>query len=255
MGIELTSYILRRERWLILGSMAVVITLAWTYTVHMAGHMPLSEATVSMPIVQPWTWTGGLTAFLMWSVMMVGMMLPTAAPWALTLAGLTRKEEQNGLLTATGGFLIGYLTVWTGFSLAASLLQWMLHDYGLLSPWIGRVSAQTGAVMLILAGIYQWLPIKYACLKHCRSPLIFFLTSWRDGRFGAARMGMQHGLFCVGCCWTLMALSFVVGVMNLLWMAGITIFVFVDHVLPMGKWLSKAAGVALVIWGGWKIAG
>lgn len=255
MGIELTSYILRRERWLILGSMAVVITLAWTYTVHMAGHMPLSEATVSMPIVQPWTWTGGLTAFLMWSVMMVGMMLPTAAPWALTLAGLTRKEEQNGLLTATGGFLIGYLTVWTGFSLAASLLQWMLHDYGLLSPWIGRVSAQTGAVVLILAGIYQWLPIKYACLKHCRSPLSFFLTSWRDGRFGAARMGMQHGLFCVGCCWTLMALSFVVGVMNLLWMAGITIFVLVDHVLPMGKWLSKSAGVALVIWGGWKIAG
>jgi predicted metal-binding membrane protein len=255
MGIELTSYILRRERWLILGSMAVVITLAWTYTVHMAGHMPLSEATVSMPIVQPWTWTGGLTAFLMWSVMMVGMMLPTAAPWALTLAGLTRKEEQNGLLTATGGFLIGYLTVWTGFSLAASLLQWMLHDYGLLSPWIGRVSAQTGAVVLVLAGICQWLPIKYACLKHCRSPLSFFLTSWRDGRFGAARMGMQHGLFCVGCCWTLMALSFVVGVMNLLWMAGITIFVFVDHVLPMGKWLSKAAGVALVIWGGWKIAG
>lgn len=255
MGIELTSYILRRERWLILGSMAVVITLAWTYTVHMAGHMPLSEATVSMPIVQPWTWTGGLTAFLMWSVMMVGMMLPTAAPWVLTLAGLTRKEEQTGLLTATGGFLIGYLTVWTGFSLAASLLQWMLHDYGLLSPWIGRVSAQTGAVVLILAGIYQWLPIKYACLKHCRSPLSFFLTSWRDGRFGAARMGMQHGLFCVGCCWTLMALSFVVGVMNLLWMAGITIFVFVDHVLPMGKWLSKAAGVALVIWGGWKIAG
>ncbi len=255
MGIELTSYILRRERWLILGSMAVVITLAWTYTVHMAGHMPLSEATVSMPIVQPWTWTGGLTAFLMWSVMMVGMMLPTAAPWVLTLAGLTRKEEQTGLLTATGGFLIGYLTVWTGFSLAASLLQWMLHDYGLLSPWIGRVSSQPGAVVLILAGIYQWLPIKYACLKHCRSPLSFFLTSWRDGRFGAARMGMQHGLFCVGCCWTLMALSFVVGVMNLLWMAGITIFVFVDHVLPMGKWLSKGAGVALVIWGGWKIAG
>ena len=255
MGIELTSYILRRERWLILGSMAVVITLAWTYTVHMAGHMPLSEATVPMPIVQPWTWTGGLTAFLMWSVMMVGMMLPTAAPWALTLAGLTRKEEQNGLLTATGGFLIGYLTVWTGFSLAATLLQWMLHDYGLLSPWIGRVSSQTGAVVLILAGIYQWLPIKYACLKHCRSPLSFFLTSWRDGRFGAARMGMRHGLFCVGCCWTLMGLSFVVGVMNLLWMAGITIFVFVDHVLPMGKWLSKGAGVALVIWGGWKIAG
>ena len=186
---------------------------------------------------------------------MVGMMLPTAAPWVLTLAELTKREEQTGLLTATGGFLIGYLTVWTGFSLAASLLQWMLHDYGLLSPWIGRVSAQTGAVVLILAGIYQWLPIKYACLKHCRSPLSFFLTSWRDGRFGAARMGMQHGLFCVGCCWTLMALSFVVGVMNLLWMAGITIFVFVDHVLPMGKWLSKAAGVALVIWGGWKIAG
>ena len=255
MGIELTSYILRRERWFLLGSMAVVITLAWTYTVHMAGRMPLSEATVSMPIVQPWTWTGGLTAFLMWSVMMVGMMLPTAAPWVLTLAGLTRKEEQTGLLTATGGFLIGYLTVWTGFSLAATLLQWMLHDYGLLSPWIGRVSSQAGAVVLILAGIYQWLPIKYACLKHCRSPLSFFLTSWRDGRFGAARMGMQHGLFCVGCCWTLMALSFVVGVMNLLWMAGITIFVFVDHVLPMGKWLSKAAGVALVIWGGWKIAG
>ena len=186
---------------------------------------------------------------------MVGMMLPTAAPWVLTLAGLTRKEEQTGLLTATGGFLIGYLTVWTGFSLAASLLQWMLHDYGLLSPWIGRVSSQPGAVVLILAGIYQWLPIKYACLKHCRSPLSFFLTSWRDGRFGAARMGMQHGLFCVGCCWTLMALSFVVGVMNLLWMAGITIFVFVDHVLPMGKWLSKAAGVALVIWGGWEMAG
>ena len=249
MGIELTSYILRRERWLILGSMAVVITLAWTYTVHMAGHMPLSEATVSMHIVQPWAWTDGLTAFLMWNVMMVGMMLPTAAPWVLTLAGLTRKEEQTGLLTATGGFLIGYLTVWTGFSLAASLLQWMLHDYGLLSPWIGRVSAQTGAVVLILAGIYQWLPIKYACLKHCRSPLSFFLTSWRDGRFGAARMGMQHGLFCIGCCWMLMLIMFVGGAMSVITMALLSGFILAERILPAGPWVARLPGVALIVWG------
>ena len=255
MGIELTSYILRHERWLILGAMAVMVTLAWTHTVHLVGHMPVSETAVSMLPVQPWTLTDGLTAFLMWSVMMIGMMLPTAAPWLLTLAGLTGKEEQTGLLTATGGFLLGYLAAWTGFSLAAAILQWMLHDYGLLSPLIGRVSFQVGGAILILAGIYQWLPVKYACLKHCRSPLSFFLTSWRDGRFGAARMGMQHGLFCVGCCWTLMALSFVAGAMNLQWMAAVTIFVFVDHVLPTGRWLSNVAGVALVISGGWRMVG
>jgi predicted metal-binding membrane protein len=251
----LITYLLKREQLLILGSLAVIVTLAWTYTAHMAGHMTMVSPAIITPMALAWTLTDSLTAFLMWTVMMIGMMLPTVAPWVLTLAGLTKQAERPRRLSATGGFLMGYLLIWTGYSLAATLLQWGLHDYGLLLPVMDRVSSQIGAAVLILAGIYQWLPVKYACLKHCRSPLNFFLTSWRDGHFGAVRMGMQHGLFCVACCWTLMALSFVAGVMNLLWMAAVTVFVFVDHILPMGQWLSKCAGVVLVIWGAWMLAG
>lgn len=242
--------LLKHERAILVGGLTVMIALAWAYTVHMDGHMSMPAAAFSNPVIQPWTAADAGTAFMMWTVMMIGMMLPTAAPWVLTLAGLTRKEGEARVFRATGGFVFGYLSVWTGYSLIAVALQWLLHDYGLLSPALDRVSGRIGGAVLILVGVYQFLPVKYACLKHCRSPLHFFLTSWRNGRFGAARMGFHHGLFCVGCCWMLMALSFVAGVMNLLWMAAVTVFIFIDHALPIGKWPGRAVGAVLIAWGG-----
>jgi predicted metal-binding membrane protein len=149
--------------------------------------------------------------------------------------------------------VIGYLAVWTGYSVGAAGLQWALHDYGLLSTG-DTVPVAAGGGALMLAGLYQWSAVKYACLRHCRSPLGFFLSSWRDGGPGAPRMGFQHGLYCVGCCWALMGLSFVAGLMNLLWMAAVTVFVFVDHIFPSGLWLSRLAGAGLIVRGLWMIA-
>jgi predicted metal-binding membrane protein len=148
-------------------------------------------------------------------------------------------------------FGAGYALAWTAFSAAAALTQLALHRAAVLSLEMASTSAVMGGTLLMIAGAYQWLPLKGACLIHCRSPLAFLTHEWREGAAGALRMGLRHGLYCVGCCWALMSLLFVAGVMNLLWVAAITLFVLVEKLAPRGAQLGKVAGAALFTWGGW----
>jgi predicted metal-binding membrane protein len=153
----------------------------------------------------------------------------------------------------TGLFLLGYLIVWIGFSALAAVAQWILHATALLSPMMVSTSPILGGAILITAGAFQWTPLKNACLTHCRSPLNFLMTGWREGKRGALAMGLKHGAYCTGCCWFLMALLFVAGVMNLWWIAIIAGFVLLEKVAPRGLWVGKIAGLALATWGLWMI--
>ena len=185
--------------------------------------------------------------FLMWAVMMVGMMVPTATPMALIYASVARKAASQGaVLAPTAAFVSGYVAIWCAFSLAATLLQWQLHRAALLSPMMVLNSGTLGAGLLIVAGLYQMTPLKEACLRHCRSPMHFIAEHWRTGTLGAVRMGFEHGVYCLGCCWILMLLLFVGGVMNLLWIALITAFVLLEKVAARGAAGGRVAGVAMV---------
>lgn len=208
----------------------------------MAGAMAYSQmmADMGMSTAAPWTLTDVIVAFVMWSVMMVGMMAPSAAPVMSLFAAMKRNA---GATIVFGG---GYLVIWIGFSLVAAMAQWALHEGALLSPGMALASVRVGAVVLIAAGIYQLTPLKGACLTHCRTPLGFLMSHWREGTRGALVMGLGHGLYCVGCCWALMLLLFVGGVMNLLWVAALTILVLVEKVAPGGAVIARAAGATMI---------
>ena len=148
-------------------------------------------------------------------------------------------------------FVSGYLVIWSGFSLVATAMQWALQYVGVLSPAMASANAVFGGVVLIAAGVYQWTPLKHACLRHCQTPLGFLMSRWRDGVSGAFQMGLAHGAYCVGCCWALMALLFVGGVMNLVWVATLAALVLAEKIAPPGPWLARAIGLVLVAWGGW----
>jgi predicted metal-binding membrane protein len=209
---------------------------------------------MAMPQMQTWTLVDLLLLFVMWTVMMVAMMVPSAAPMVLMFANVQRqRQKQQRPFVSTGVFLLGYLIIWTAFSLIATLAQWGLHSAALLSPMMISTSSLFGGVLLMAAGIFQWTPLKHTCLKHCRSPLGFITTDWRDGTWGALIMGLKHGSYCTGCCWALMALLFVAGVMNLFWVAIIAVFVLIEKIVPNGHWVSKASGLLLIAWGIWMI--
>jgi predicted metal-binding membrane protein len=186
----------------------------------------------------------------MWTVMMAGMMLPSALP-ATLLYGSMVRGNRDAVLPATWMFAGGYLAVWTGFALAATLLQAALEASGLLTPAMASASRWLTGGLLVLAGIYQWLPLKDACLGKCRAPLQFFLFHWRPGPAGAFRMGAEHGVNCVGCCWALMLLLFFGGVMSLLWIAAITAFVLLEKLAPYGVQGGRLSGLALALAGIW----
>ena len=208
------------------------------------------HAAMGMPEMAEWGIAEFVMLFLMWAVMMVAMMLPSAAPMILLVAGAYRRRggRSRALTVAFGS---GYLVAWTAFSAAAALTQLVLHRAALLSDNMAANSAILGGVILLFAGIYQWLPLKTACLTHCRSPLAFLAGHWREGTSGALAMGLRHGLYCVGCCWALMLPLFAAGVMNLLWVAAIAIFVLVEKLVPQGHAVSRIAGIVLTAWGGW----
>jgi predicted metal-binding membrane protein len=183
--------------------------------------------------------------------MMIAMMVPSASPMILLFASLQRRRrEQRKPFLPTGIFLAGYFVTWTAFSFIASLIQWGLHSAALISPMMISTSPYLGSVLLISAGVFQWTPWKNACLYHCRSPISFLSVHWREEKAGALIMGIHHGTFCVGCCWVLMLLLFVTGVMNLFWVAIIAAFVMVEKVVPstMAHWVTRVAGVGLVAW-------
>jgi predicted metal-binding membrane protein len=209
---------------------------------------------MAMPQARPWNvgQTAGLA--IMWIVMMIAMMIPSVAPVILLFASISRRRRVQGVLaTPVSVFTLGYLLAWTGYGVLAALTQSALHSAALLSPAMASASPLLGGGILILAGLYQWLPVKGACLSHCRSPLGFFSVEWREGVFGALLMGFRHGSYCVGCCWALMALLFVTGVMNLLWVIVIAGFVLAEKVTPNGRQLGRITGVLLAGWGLWMV--
>jgi predicted metal-binding membrane protein len=249
--------LLKRDRAFVIAGLVGIATISWVYMFHLAREMGTSTGMeMSVPRMQGWGAVDFVLMFIMWSVMMVAMMTPSAAPMILTYSRVNRqRHEQRSPLMATGAFLAGYLVVWTGFSAVATLAQWELHRAALLSPMMVSNSPLLGGTLLIGAGVFQFTPLKRACLAHCRSPLGFFMTEWREGTRGAFLMGIRHGAFCVGCCWLLMALLFVAGVMNLLWVAGIAAFVLVEKIVPAGHWVSLAIGLCVIAGGLWMVTG
>ena len=207
-------------------------------------------AMANMAESSPSSWSIGHFAliFSMWWVMMVGMMLPSAAPMILlySRAGMSGDGQFR---PATGSFLTGYLVAWAAFSVGAALLQMMLEQFGLLLPMtMASQSRWLSVAVLILAGIYQLSPVKNVCLRNCRSPARFLSLHFRPGSIGALRMGLLHGAFCVGCCWLFMTLLFVGGVMNLVWIALLTLMVAAEKLLPFGRDASLASGLACIAW-------
>jgi predicted metal-binding membrane protein len=246
---------LRRDRVAVLMSLVGVTLLAWGYLLWDASQM----AAMDMAMPEAGGPAMGLltfsAAFLMWTVMMVGMMLPSAAPTILLYAGIVRKNREQGrIFPAVSIFAAGYLVTWAAFSAIAAAAQVLLGQAALLSPMMVSTSATLSGLLLIVAGIYQWLPIKDACLRICRSPFAFVTMRWRDGRSGAFGMGLENGAICVSCCWSLMLLLFVAGVMNLVWVAAIAGFIFVEKLLPAGRLSARFAGVGLISLGIWKLA-
>ncbi len=204
-------------------------------------------AGMPMGAVHDWSAAHAAMMFAMWAVMMVGMMLPSAAPMTLVYAQVARKAEREGsVLPPTATFVAGYLLAWTAFSAAATAAQWALDEAALLSPMLVAESPRLGAALLVAAGAYQLTPWKNACLAHCRAPAHFFAEHFRPGRGGALRLGARHGLYCLGCCWALMALLFVGGVMNLIWIAAIALFVLAEKLVPRGVGGGRLAGLALI---------
>jgi predicted metal-binding membrane protein len=186
--------------------------------------------------------------------MMVGMMTPSSMPMILLYAWVGRQAAAAGKpLAATGWFAAGYLLIWIAFALAATLAQWALDRASLLTPDMAGASLIFGGLVLIAAGVYQWMPFKDECLRQCQTPMLFIQRhgGFRGGASGSVGLGARHGLYCVGCCWALMALLFVGGVMNVLWIATISFFVLTEKVVPAGRVLSRSAGAGFVLWGIW----
>jgi len=263
--------VLKRDRVVVLCGLIFLTVVAWTYVLYQAHEMnsmnmqgprmkmemPMDmkmPMEMTMPQLQPWQPTQLVLIFVMWAVMMVAMMIPSAAPMILLFATVNRKRrEQERPFMSTGIFALAYLVMWTIFAAVATLAQAKLHSTALLSPMMVSTSAILGGLLLIAAGIFQWTPLKRACLSHCRSPLDFITTGWRNGASGAFLMGMRHGAYCLGCCWVLMTLLFVTGVMNILWIAIIAAFVLLEKVAPAkaNPWLSRISGLLLIGWGTW----
>ncbi len=244
--------VLRRDRIILLSALALITALSWAYVFSLASDMQSMEMAteVAMPQTQEaWSVTNFALTFVMWAVM-VAMMTPSAAPMILMFAGINRRRQKQQVpYVPTSVFLLGYLVVWAAFSVLATAAQWGLHTVSLLSPMMVSTTPVLGGILLLVAGIYQWTPLKHACLSKCRSPLGFVLNEWREGRWGAFLMGLKHGSYCTGCCWSLMALLFVAGVMNLLWVAAIAGFILLEKLAPAGKRMGQAAGVLMIAGG------
>lgn len=250
--------LLKRDRIIVISGIAGVSILAWAYMFYLAwGIMNMDMGIeMSMPQMQSWGALDFILTFVMWAVMMVAMMVPSASPMVLMFATINRnRREQQSPFVPTGVFLLGYLMAWAWYSALATLGQWGLHTAALLSPTMVNASPILGGALLLAAGIFQFTPLKYACLTRCRSPLGFLLNEWREGTRGALIMGLRNGNFCVVCCWALMSLMFVVGVMSLLWMAIIAAFVLVEKVAPGGLWVSRISGLLFIVWGAWMLTG
>jgi predicted metal-binding membrane protein len=248
--------LLLRDRWLIGGALAVTVALCWAWIVPMARDMygPM-QGPSSWMMTDRWDFAHLALLFAMWVVMMAGMMLPSAAPTLLLYAGVIRKSPDGARARAhVYAFTAGYLLVWTAFSLLATALQRMFAQSLLLSPMMAAQERVFGGILLLVAGLYQITPFKRACLESCRSPAAFIVQHWKRGVAGGFRLGTAHGLYCLGCCWALMLLLFVGGVMNLWWIGALTIFVLLEKLAPLGAQAGRLSGLLLVAMGLWNLA-
>ncbi len=244
-GLEAVA---RHDRRVTIAGLAAVIALSWVYL----GFMAVADGSAAMDMASPPALnTVALTmTFVMWTVMMAGMMLPSAAPTILLYAALVRKNGERGsILPGVWIFVGGYLFVWTVFSAAATALQALLEQSAMLTPAMTLASTTIGGATLIAAGLYQLTPLKRACLTKCQNPFEFLITHWRPGSWGTFRMGVEHGAYCVGCCWALMLLLFVAGVMNLAWVALIAAFVLFEKVVPDSRIVRWTASAVLIVSG------
>jgi predicted metal-binding membrane protein len=284
--------VLRRDRLVTAVALAVIVILAWAYVIWFASSMSMpmppaapaastdtgmsmdmdmpmkmdmpgmdmgtpSPDVVGTPAIAPWSVPEFAFVASMWIAMMVGMMTPSAAPMILLYARVGRSAAAQGKPFASAAwFAGGYLLVWAIFAVAATGAQWLLEQALLISPMMGPASRLVGGIILVVAGLYQLTPLKDACLGQCRAPLSFIQQhgGFQRTAAGSLRLGVQHGLYCIGCCWALMALLFVGGVMNPLWIAGIVVLVLVEKLVPAARWVPRAAGVALALSGIWLLA-
>ena len=257
-----TESLLRRDRWIVGAGLTVICLLAWVYVIAGAG---TGMSTLAMttwqfppPVHMPsmdssWDWSYWTIMLFMWWVMMIAMMVPSAAPMILLYAQVHRhaqKQSQQQSMVPTAAFAGGYMVAWLVFSMVAVLLQWGLEQAGVLHTMLmWSTNAVLSGCFLIAAGLYQLSPLKNVCLNHCRSPILFLSQHWRKTHLGAFRMGLEHGLYCVGCCWFLMALLFVGGIMNLVWIAGLAIFVLLEKLSRYGVWIGRVSGVLMMVVG------
>ncbi len=247
--------LIKRDRMIVLLGLLAVVALSWSYILSGAGmtmapvmRMPdgadMENANIG--------WSAGYAVlmFAMWWIMMMAMMLPAAAPMILLFAAANRNTaSQSSPAVPTFVFVAGYLLTWGFFSLFATGAQWLLSTRDLLDPMMRMTSTMLSGALLIIAGIYQFTSIKNACLRHCRSPMAFVMGYWIPGRYGALKMGMQHGVFCLGCCWFLMGLLFFGGVMSIAWIGGLAVYVLIEKLAPHGHLLGKIGGAVLIAWG------
>ena len=271
MGDTALTFALRRDRMIVVLALGALAGLAWSYVIWLAAQMSAPSATpmpdmpgmdmggsgLMAPAFAPWTAAHFLFMFAMWAVMMVGMMTPSVAPMVLIYVQVARRSATLGQPFAPAGwFTAGYLIAWTGFALLAALVQWGFEALALVTPMMASASRRFGGVVLMAAGAYQWMPIKDACLSQCRAPLSFVQShgGFQASVPGSVRLGLLHGLYCIGCCWALMALLFVGGVMNLLWIAALMTFVLLEKVIPGARYFSRLAGLAAVAVGIWMVA-
>ena len=242
---SITQRLPQRERLFLLAALAAISALSWLYLIKMP-MVPADLGAVGARLlsVPPPRLADVWLTFMMWSVMMVAMMLPSASPMILTYAAIARHRPSSAAYAAWI-FAGAYLVIWTCFSAAATASQLLLEKTSVLYG-ASRTTAVAGAILLMLAGLYQLTPLKNACLAHCRSPLGFFMTQWRDGTSGAFTMGIKHGAHCLGCCWMLMGLLFVFGVMNLMWVAALSVLVLLEKLAPFGHAIARLSGVAML---------
>ena len=236
-----------KDRAFVLGAIAAITVVGWAYLYWDAQTMNCARW---MSAGTLWNLPGFLAVFSMWSIMMVAMMAPSVAPMAMTFALVNRRrKEHSAPYVPVAIFLLGYLIVWTVFSVLATTAQFWLTSVRILSMSMASTSPIFAGGLLIGAGLFQWTPWKQRCLTFCAGPLQFLLTEWREGWSGALRMGLRHGLFCLGCCWAVMALLFVAGVMNLLWVGALSLFVLAEKLAP--KYVSRPSGGVLIASGVW----
>ena len=242
--------VLRRDRLVVLTAVAALAVLCWIYLAWLAAE-PAMDARMMSPDLARWSAADALMTLLMWSVMMVGMMAPSVAPMILIYARVGRQAASRGTAFAPAGwFALGYFLAWLGFAVLATALQWGLEGALLLSPMVARATPSLGGMLLIAAGLYQWTPLKNACLAQCQSPLVFIQRhgGFRGDRAGSVALGLRHGAYCIGCCWALMLLLFVGGVMNLFWIAAIGALVLAEKLIA-GRLVRHVTAIALIVAG------